>query len=76
MPNFKVFADKESSSITLRLHDEGDGEVSVIAVDDSGNRITGGSICSFTTSGTLSLHGSISKSLGLKLDSFNKIVVE
>lgn len=49
--------------------------VKLIAVDEEGDRVTGGSILCITSKGNLGLFPSVCESLGLNLDSEGRIKV-
>ena len=74
--NLKVFEPPTAGpqETFLKLIQESDGDVTVIAVDKAGKAIENGHLVSFRTNGTVYLHRSINGSLGFQLDSQDRLV--
>lgn len=77
MSTLKVFEGKEKEKeIFLKLVDAG-SHISLLAVDEHGNRLPAGHILKISKSeGTLTLSSGVSKELGLKLSANRRIEIE
>jgi len=72
---FTEAAPVEAKPIQLKLVDREDGEVSVVAVDEDGERVADGYLITFTSDGKIRLANGVNKTLGFSLDSMGRIEV-
>jgi hypothetical protein len=71
----KVHGDKSSPDLNLKLVSDSDGVV-VMAVDAEGKEIKGGNILRITNDGMLVRIPHLSKSIGVKLNKLNQILMK
>ena len=72
---FTEAAPVEAKPIQLKLVDREDGEVSVVAVDEDGERVPAGYLITFTPDGKIRRAKSVNDELGFSLDSMGRIEV-
>lgn len=76
--NIKRFekAERFEPVMLLALRNNSDGSVQVIAVDSFGERLPHGDLFRFNRDGTVTPAGTISETLGFKLDDHGRIMVK
>ena len=76
---FNVFSEsreEKEKEVNLMLRNNYDGTVNVIAVDDSGDRLDGGTLITFMTNGRILLLADVNEDLGFALDDYDRIIAE
>lgn len=74
----EIFGEEEKKEEILRLRLKrgyGGESVTLVAVDEEGDPIMCGNLLTINENGSLTLHCSVSRDLGLKLDASGTIVV-
>lgn len=75
MPQLKIFSEGvDDTLVRLRLNDDEDGDITVLAVDSDGDEIC--RLVCFKKNGKISLCTGVSDNLGFKLDSDQSIKTE
>lgn len=64
---------KKEPILRLKLAHSGDGDVTLVAVDERGDRVDRGNILTITSNGKLMRHSWINENLGLSLDGNRRI---
>ena len=73
---YSEYAPKKKPPVRLRLVQDPDGGVTVIAVDERGDRVERGDIVTFTLDGRIRRHAAVNPGFGFDLDRHERIKLE